>query len=154
MYNPMTTEYVRNILPNLPPLRVAFLDAVNDFAYQVTWPLESRLGEYAREGYSQAKLVEAVSISIRKLTVDDGGKVSFDRLNLIKVIADLGFNPDMISVVEDIIEMEAKELISSSSSVQNGIEICHIGNGHHARQYVSAFSVEAVARDFLTVPRP
>jgi hypothetical protein len=43
MYNPMTTQYLRELLTILSPLKQAFLAAVDDFAYQSTWPMESRL---------------------------------------------------------------------------------------------------------------
>jgi hypothetical protein len=50
MYNPMTTEYVRETVQTLSPLKRAFLEAVDDFAYQSTSPIESNLGRATNPG--------------------------------------------------------------------------------------------------------
>ena len=148
MYNPMTTDYVRSLLPNLPPLKAAFLSAVNDFAYKTTWPIEGPLGEYARDNYDKDALIAEVQLSVRKVTTRTGGHECLDRLILLKAISDIEFHPNTIHCVEKAVEEEAIKIIERTSSVKDGKQICHIRNGHHGRQYIAANTAEAITINY------
>lgn len=148
MYNPKTTEYVRMIMPDLSPLRRAFLDAVNDFAYETTWPMETVLGEYAGDKYDRDILVDAVKKSIRKLTVSEGARMSMERHTLIKTISDAGLHANTIFCVETAVEEEAIKIIDSVTGIRNGKQRFLASNAHHGRQYLAANAVENIARNF------
>lgn len=144
----MTTDFVRGLVTDLPPLKFAFLNAVNDFAYKTTWPIEGPLGEYAREKYDKDALIAAVQLSIRKVTTRTGGHECLDRRILLKAISDAEFPPNTIHCVEKAVEEEAIKIIDKTSSVINGKQVCHIRNGHHGRQYIAANATEAVAINY------
>ena len=145
----MTTEFVRALTNKLSPLQQDFLEAVNDFAYETTWPIESKPGEYAGSKYNRGELYKAVAYSIVKLTSDNGGRISTHRLSLVKAIFDAEFNRDVLNVVENIVSDEAKKIIDNTSIVEDGIEKSLIRNGHHGRQYIAANTVEQICRRYF-----
>lgn len=148
MYNPMTTEYVRELLPQLSPVRQAFLEAVDYFAYQSTSPIESRLGEYAKDKYDRDALVNAVSRSIRKMTIDEGSRFRLDGVQLAQAIAAVGLPPNTINDVEKAVEEAAIQIIDNATDVSGGKQRFVMGNAHHGRQYIAAAVSENMARNY------
>lgn len=151
MYNPMTTQYLRELWPNISPLKQAFITAVDDFAYQSTWPMESPLGEYARDKYDRDILVSAVSKAIRKMTINEGNSIRNDRLQLIKAIADAGFHPNTLNSVEKIVEEEAIKIIDAVTEIKEGKQRFLVNNAHHGRQYIAAAVSERIVLNYIMV---
>jgi ribosome maturation protein Sdo1 len=104
------------------------------------------LGEYAGNKYDKGALVSAVNLSIRKITVNEGGYMRFDRLQLIKAIADAGFHPNTLNAVEQSVEEEAIKMIDNMTEVKGGQQKFLVNNGHHGRQYIAATVSENIAK--------
>ena len=148
MYNPMTTQYVRDLLPTISPLKQSFLQAVDYFAYQSTYPIESPLGEYAKDKYNRDALVDAVNTSIRKITAGEGSPMRLDRLQLIKTIEEANFHPNTFQCVEKAVEEEAIKMIDYLSDIKDGKQRFRVNNGHHGRQYIAAAVSENIALNY------
>lgn len=123
--------------------------AVDRFAYETTWQIESLLGEYAGDQYDKDVLVNATSTSIRKITVDDGAKLNWERLQLIKAIANAQFQASIIDDIESIVTEEAIKIVDSATEIKDGKQRCLIRNGHHGRQYIAANAAEQVAMKYI-----
>lgn len=146
MLNPMAHEFVRVAYKRYPQPLSSLIGAVDRFAYDSSWPIETLLGEYAGGSFSSKRLREAVQKSIW----DESDFYSRGAHGLlVPVFNQSGMAPDSKAHIFQIVEDEAFARIEQGvTRYPNGQERFS-EHGHHGRQYIARNSAARFVKEVL-----
>jgi hypothetical protein len=146
MHNPMTYDFVRVASQKYPEPLSNLISAVDRFAYDATWPIESILGEYSGNMFNSTVL----RLAVQKSIWDDSDFYSRGAHGLlVPVFNSSGLGGEYRNRILQIVEDEAFRRISQAIIKDVDGSERFREHGHHGRQYIARNSTERLVREVL-----
>lgn len=146
MPNPMTYEFVRAAILRYPDPLANMISAVDSFAYDASWPIETFMGEYSGDQFDADRLRKAVQKSIW----DDSDFYSRGAHGMLVPVFNVsGLAPNSRNRIFQIVEDEsfariAQAIVKNPDGTESFRE-----HGHHGRQYIARNSTARFVREVL-----
>lgn len=146
MLNPMAYDFVRVACRRYPEPLARLIGAVDSFAYDASWPIETILGEYSGDFFDANRLHQAV---IKSIWDDSDFYSRGAHSRLVPVFNASGLSPEYKKQIFTVVQEEAFARIRQAITRDSeGREIFR-EHGHHGRQYIARNSAARLVQEIL-----